>query len=99
MSTGRQIEFDPSIAALFAIMPHDGWIGAFTTGTYPGALINGTRIVKVLEDPSGDRTPLGTCGRVLGSIGHPTLGVFYFIEWDNAPRIAVGCYAKKIRPV
>lgn len=79
---------------------HPGWKGAFTREHAPGALANGTRIVKDNSEP-GDSTPDGTPGVVLGSISHPEVqsgAIFYFIEWAYAPRIAVGTMGFKVRP-
>jgi hypothetical protein len=93
-------EEDFVIEPLTGLCYRAGWVGVFTTKTAPGALINGTRVIKVAQDPEGDRTPPGTAGRVLGSIGHPDLvGIMYFIEWDNAPKFAVGCHQRKLRAI
>lgn len=77
---------------------HPGWFGVFTRAHYPGALENGSRIKKVWEEP-GDGTALGTEGTVLGSLGFPDIGVGYFVEWDNRPRVAVFVISKKIGAV
>jgi hypothetical protein len=77
--------------------PRPGWIGGYTTRQAPGAMPNHTRIVKAAEDASGDLTPMGTLGTVLGSIKHPQLGLCYFIEWDDKPRCAVAVVAWKIK--
>jgi len=74
---------------------HPGWLGMFTTDTYPGALPNGTRIVKVL-DLEGDAHRVGDKGTVIGSMGHPKVGMGYFVEWDDAPRVAVFVETRKI---
>jgi hypothetical protein len=74
-----------------------GWIGAFTRNQVEGALVNGTRVVKIKEDAKGDFTPIGSQGVVLGSLSAPDLEyVFYFVEWDNKPKIAVGVTGWKI---
>lgn len=44
-----------------------GWVGAFWRQQAPGALVNGSRVVKVKAE-KGDLTPLGTQGTVLGSM-------------------------------
>ncbi len=78
-----------------------GWFGAFTREEAPGALKNGTRIVKVWCE-AGDATRLGIQGTVLGSIIHPSIdsgNPMYFIEWDNRLRCAVGTITKKIAAV
>ena len=41
-----------------------------------------SRVMKANSEP-GDSHPNGTLGQVIGSIGHPTLGVAYFVEWDT----------------
>lgn len=74
---------------------YDGYFGAFTRDTARGAWPNGTRIRKAVSEP-GDSTPTGTEGTVLGSLGHPDVGLFYFVEWDNKPRIAVGTISAKL---
>jgi hypothetical protein len=97
--TDRRVEYPDWLAEIFEIKDHDGWTGAFTEQTFPGALLNGTRVIKVAQDPSGDRTPPGQTGKVLGSIGHPQLGILYFVEWDGAPKVAVAVHQRKIRAV
>lgn len=82
-----------------------GWAGAFTRDHAPGAYPSGTRIVKVREE-DGDSTPIGTGGTVLGSLDgtlveylNPEGGRvwhFYFVEWDNRPRTAVGVMDWKV---
>lgn len=68
-----------------------GWLGVFTRQQAPGAIQNGTTIVKSAMGP-GDGTPIGTRGTVLGSFSmEPFMpGFFYFVEWENKPRVAVG---------
>lgn len=75
-----------------------GWSGFFTRDTYPGAIPNGTRIVKVNSEPN-DGNKNGTPGTILGSVGHPEVGTGYFIEWDSTPNTAVFVMAKKITVV
>lgn len=68
---------------------HPGYLGMFTRDQCPLAKYrNGARIVKVLAGP-GDVHPVGSTGTVLGSMGHPEVGVGYFVEWDCKPRVAV----------
>jgi len=74
---------------------HPGWLGLFTTDEYPGALPNGTRIIKVLM-LQGDAHRPGAKGTVLGSMGHPQIGIGYFVEWDDTPKTAVFVEARKI---
>jgi len=73
----------------------DGWFGLFTRAEHLGAYRNGTRVVKVAKD-TDDRRDIGATGRVLGSLGHPQIGVAYFVEWDDMPRHAVAVVAWKI---
>lgn len=82
-----------------------GWRGGFTRNQAEGAYPNGSRIVKAREE-DGDATPLGTGGTVLGSLDGSVLDqrnpdgdvirFAYFIEWDTAPRVAVGVIDWKI---
>jgi hypothetical protein len=74
---------------------HDGYIGAFSRQSAPGAIPAGTRIKKAWSEP-GDTHPVGAEGVVLGSIYQLDHGYAYFVEWDDAPRLAVACVAKKI---
>jgi hypothetical protein len=74
---------------------HPGYIGAFTKNEAPQCYRNGTRIRKTVHQ-EGDATPVGGRGTVLGSIFHPELGGFYFVEWDHKPKVAVGVAAVKI---
>ena len=86
------------VADALEIRNYPGYLGSFTRRQADGAISNGTTIVKVAADEAGDIHPVGTRGVVLGSIRHPTAGIFYFIEWDPRPGLATGCVAFKIRP-
>ncbi len=68
-----------------------GWDGVFTRAQVSGAYPNGTRVVKIAQDPSGDFNPLGATGTVLGSMRHPQHSdlLVYFVAWDTHPRRAV----------
>jgi hypothetical protein len=77
--------------------PHPGWYGLFTRHQMPGAIRNGTRVVKVRTE-AGDTHPVGSLATVLGSMGHPDVGIGYFVEWDARPRFAVLVVADKIAP-
>lgn len=83
---------------------HDGYSGFFTRKQSPGAIENGTTIVKVNSE-RGDATPDGARGVVLGSMPVPnelasiamSSDFFYFVEWDHSPRTAVGVLGFKVR--
>lgn len=77
---------------------HPGWFGMFTRHQMPGAIRNGTRVVKVRTE-ARDTHPVGSLATVLGSMGHPDVGIGYFVEWDARPRWAVFVIAWKIAPV
>ena len=76
-----------------------GYFGNFTREQADGAIPNGSRIVKCNSE-KGDRRPDGTTGTVLGSFDGSLIDkalmekynarLMYFIEWDDAPRMAVG---------
>jgi hypothetical protein len=82
----------------FELRAYPGYHGAHTRAQFPGALDNGTRVRKVIRD-EGDAHPVGSTGAILGSVGHPAVGVGYFIEWDRSPRLAVFCAGHKIEPL
>jgi hypothetical protein len=76
-----------------------GWFGSFTRAQAPGApLPNGTRVCKVASDKKGDITEIGTRGTILGSLKHPDGRslFFYFVEWDDKPKVAIGVTDWKI---
>jgi hypothetical protein len=60
---------------------------AYTTGQAPGAIPNGTPIIKVFSE-QGDANPVGTTGVVLGSMSDGTI-TGYFIEWQTMPGVPV----------
>jgi hypothetical protein len=76
---------------------YPGWFGIFTREQAPGALPNGTRIVKV-QTEKGDAHPIGARATVLGSMAAPNVGLGYFVEWDAKPRCAVFVVDWKVRP-
>jgi hypothetical protein len=84
------------------IIGEPGWQGAFTRDQAEGALPNGATIVKDNSE-SNDATPNGTRGIILGSFAVPdpvmaaAVPFFYFVEWSNRPRIAIGCVSTKIQ--
>lgn len=95
----RIIEAPDIVAETFDIREHSGYSGVFTRHQYEAAEYkNGTRIKKVWGE-AGDGTALGTKGTVLGSLGHPNVGVAYFVEWDDKPHHAVFVAAKKLGAV
>jgi hypothetical protein len=85
----------------FPIQNHPGYIGAFTRETAPGAIPSGARVRKVNSEP-GDGHKDGSVGTVLGSMSHPEVhggAVFYFVEWDTRPRMAVSVMGFKVEVV
>lgn len=86
--------------------------GVFTREEADGAIPNGARIRKIREE-TGDTTPLGTLGWVLGSLAaddevidmipvtelreHTKFA--YFVEWDILPHHAIGIIGGKIEAV
>jgi hypothetical protein len=73
--------------------------GFFTRDQAPGAIENGSRVVKVAAT-DGDAHPIGAEATVLGSVGPlPWQGasVFgYFVLWDAHPHHAVFCVGSKL---
>jgi hypothetical protein len=62
-------------------------------------LANGTRIEKAQRE-AYDMTPIGSQGRVLGSVSVPSRPeIGYFIEWDHKPWCAVFCIDWKLKQV
>lgn len=81
-----------------------GWTGCFLRTSAPGAIPSGARIIKAAR-VAGDGHPVGTPGTVLGSFASPpglapvggrAIRFFYFVEWDDAPRVACGLVDWKI---
>lgn len=60
----------------------------FTTDQAPGAIPNGTPIVKTFSD-KGDANPVGTTGIVLGSMFDGEHIAGYFVEWQTMPGVPV----------
>jgi hypothetical protein len=56
----------------------------FATNDCPRAKWKRRTRVSKANSESGDEQPDGTLGVVVGSIGHPTFDVAYFVEWDTA---------------
>lgn len=87
------------LSAALGIRYHDGYTGAFSREQSPLADIpNGARVRKIKSEDA-DLTPTGTEGYVLGSLGHKELGVAYYVEWDNRPRVAVAVVSWKIEHI
>jgi hypothetical protein len=85
------------------IRHRQGWVGAFTRETAPGAIKSGTRVVKQNSEP-GDGHPDGTPGVVLGSMpvdepSKPNIRILYFVEWAPKPRCAVATADFKVVPL
>lgn len=85
---------------MFGMAIYPGWAGMHTRREAPGAFPNGTRVVKILDEP-GDTHLVGSLATVLGSIPAPAAlrviaPYFYFVEWDVLPRVAVGVASVKI---
>lgn len=81
------------------LQEYPGYAGMFSRDQAAGAIPNGTRISKVLSE-IGDAHEIGELGTVLGSMPMAGLGFdgdfFYWIEWDNMPKVVVGVTDKKI---
>jgi hypothetical protein len=74
----------------------------FTTDQAPGALSNGTRVMKATEEP-GDAHARGALATILGSIGPGMVNgrkaYGYFVEWDDRPGLPVFVADYKIEPL
>lgn len=75
----------------------------------PGAMRNGTRIIKLLAFDDNEMHPIGTTGTVIGSLPIPvevresvrdlidtTSNFLYTVEWDTMPDIPVVVVSAKI---
>ena len=92
MKRGARYLMDPELGALINAREWPGYEGAFTRDECPLAEFkNGTRVEKVGSGAPGDNDihKPGAVGTVLGSIGHPEVGVAYFVEFDASPRRAI----------
>lgn len=75
---------------------YPGYAGLHTRKQASGAYVNGTRIVKTNSAPS-DEVADATPGTVLGSMTLlPDAAIFYFVEWDIRPKIAIGIQQSRI---
>ena len=97
MSAGSLIELDEELAEKLGIRLYPGFDSPFTRNEAVGALANGTRVVKVLEDVSRDLHPVGTVGTIMGSLHLNSLGNAYFVAWDDRPTMPTFCVAGKIK--
>lgn len=90
-------ELDGEFAALLGIQDHPGHLTPFCKNQAEGAWANGSLVVKNGSDPSGDVTPDGTKGKILGSLKAAEGQYAYFVEWDNKPKMPVFCVQEKMR--
>jgi hypothetical protein len=98
MNKPREVELHDNVASRFNIQSEPGWVGPFTRDESPKARWkNGARVRKAKHE-TGDATPVGTPGTVLGSIYAPEVGVGYFVEWADRPHVAVFVVEWKIGP-
>jgi hypothetical protein len=96
-----------NLDALGRLRGEPGWAGVFTREQAPGALPNGSTVMKTLDAP-GDSHELGARATVLGSIGPqpesvdvgdrvvPAGAYVYFVEWEDAPRAAVAVTSDRV---
>lgn len=92
----HQVEIPGALADHFNIQYEPGWQNPFSRDDAPEAKWRpGDRVAKGLTE-SGDVTPQGTMGTVLGSIYTPGTGVAYWVEWDDKPKQAVFVVEKKL---
>lgn len=90
-----------------------GMVGIFTRNEESGAIKNGT-VIRKRQSETGDQTPDGTVGVVLGSVsadGVDTNALAqvpenlrdfdfgYFVEWQTMPKCAVLVIGSKIEEV
>jgi hypothetical protein len=74
-----------------------GYAGLHSRDQAEGALPNGQRVVKVNSE-NGDSQRDGRRGTILGSLNSPK-GIFYFVEWDTLPAMAVGTASFKLAAI
>lgn len=97
LATNATVDVPDEVMLTLGLRREPGWNAAFTRNQAEGALPNGTRITKAVDEPA-DRHRIGDMGTVLGSIAHPAIGNGYFIEWDDLPRTPVFVTGAKIAP-
>jgi hypothetical protein len=84
---------DRALANSLGLRGEPGYSGIFTRNEAPETRFkNGSRVEKGKSDPD-DSHQEGAQGVVLGSLATP-LGVLYFVEFDDQPRIAISCVAE-----
>jgi hypothetical protein len=84
----------------------EGWLGAFTRNQADGAIPNGATVFKTHFN-KGDTHKPGDKARVLGSLPVPKdmkalankAKYFYFVEWEDSPRMACSIVGDRIAPV
>lgn len=72
-----------------------GYAGLHTRDEAPGAMPNGTRVRKTATEPK-DTHQDGALATVLGSVSEPSVGVSYFVEWDDDPGKAVFIAGRRV---
>lgn len=98
MSASRVFAYElpESVANELGMRFYPGYPTPFTRQQAPGAIPNERRIVKAKTEP-GDTRAVGAQGVILGSI-RPSedMPFAYFVEWDDAPKLAVFVLGWKI---
>lgn len=76
--------------------PPRRYLGFYREGQAPGAIPNGTRVVKV-RGRVDDAHPLGSRATVISSFGPTADNEYgYWVAWDDMPDIAVFVRGNKI---
>jgi hypothetical protein len=83
----KLVEISEGLAREYGIEEHEGWIGPFSTRQVEGAIENGAKVVKIRSE-KGDTHPVGSTGKVLGSISNGAM-LAYWVEWDAHPKHAI----------
>lgn len=78
------------------LIEEPGITGHFTREHAPGAMENGTVGYKINSMP-GDAHQDGSPCVVLGSLRHPSVGLGYFVAWQDMPLHAVFVVEKRLR--
>lgn len=83
--------------AVMGLKFEEGYTGMFCRHQAQNAIPNGTKVYKC-QSEIGDSHKTGSIATVLGSIQTPINNViFYFIEWEDEPKVAVGITGYKIK--